>query len=321
MKVFLCLLFSLSSFQILFSQNFSSADPIYIDNVKRGGAALENMKYDSCITYYKKAFAIKQTSFMSTMRAAACGYSAFDVDYLEQELGKAFEINWGGSKQVFDNNSEFEYLKGTVFEDMVINAYEDAAIASGVDMELMEKFEKIRYEDQRYRREMREVSQQFGNDAPQIDSLWTLQSKADSINTIRITEYIDANGYPGKTKVGPGLASTAFLVIQHSDLDIQEKYLPTMTEAADNGELNWSSVALLIDRINTRNDKPQIYGSQVTSNPDSGESYFFEIAEPSKVDSVRATVGLGPISEYAKFFDFEWDVKKHIERHSAKKDN
>lgn len=319
MKVFFSLLFTLCSFHGLLSQNFSSADPNYIKNVKLGGAALENMKYDSCITYYKSAFAIKQTSFMSTMRAAACGFSAYDVNYLEQELEKAFEINWGGAKQVFDNNPEFKYLKGTVFEDMVLNEYEDAAIASGVDMELMEEFEKIRYEDQRYRREIRDLSQEFGNDAPQIDSLWTLQAEADSINTIRITEYIDVNGYPGKTKVGPGLASTAFLVIQHADLAIQEKYLPIITEAADEGELNWSSVALLIDRINMRNDKPQIYGSQVTSDPDTGESYFFEIAEPLKVDSVRATVGLGPISEYAKFFDFEWDVEKHIKRHSAKK--
>jgi len=151
-----------------------------------------------------------------------------------------------------------------------------------------------------------------------MDSLWTLQSAADSINTLRIIEIIDKDGYPGKSVVGPGLASTAFLVIQHADLEVQEKYLPIITEAADEGEVNWSSVALLVDRVNTRNDRPQIYGSQVSSDPETGESFFFEIAEPYKVDSIRGTVGLGPLSDYAKFFEFEWDADKHVERHSKK---
>lgn len=304
----------------VFSQSFSSTDPSYIDNVRLGEAALNNMKYDSCMMYYKTAFEIKQTSFMSTMRAAACGYSAFDVDYLDRELAKAFDINWGGSKQVFDSNEEFEYLRGTAFEDMVINAYEDALDASGVDIVLMEEFENIRFEDQRYRQQMRDVSQQYGNQSPQMDSLWQLQSAADSVNTIRIVEIFEEKGYPGKSMVGPGQASTAFLVIQHADLEVQEKYLSLITDAADDGEVNWSSVALLIDRVNLRNEKPQIYGSQVSSDPDTGESFFSEIAEPYKVDSLRAEVGLGPLNDYAKFFEFEWDVEKHVARHSKKKD-
>lgn len=321
MKILLSLLICLSYCISLISQNFASSDPAYIQNVRLGEAALNNMDYDSCMIYYKTAFKIKQTSFMSTMRAAACGYSALDVDYLDQELSKAFEINWGGSKQVFDNNPEFEYLKGTAFEDMVINAHEDAANAAGVDIEMMGEFENIRYEDQRYRQQMRDVSKKYGRQSPQMDSLWTLQSAADSINTVRIIEIIEKDGYPGKSVVGPGLASTAFLVIQHADLEVQEKYLPTITEAADKGEVNWSSVALLVDRVNTRNDRPQIYGSQVSSDPETGESFFFKIAEPYKVDSIRATVGLGPLSDYAKFFEFEWDADKHIERHSKKGEN
>lgn len=315
MKLILSVFLYCLTSHFLFSQSFATNDPAYVKNVTLGQAAMESMKYDSCMTYYKTAFNLKQTSYLSTMRAAACGYSAMDVNYLEQELGKAFELNWGGAKQVFDNYPEFSYLKGTAFEDMVINAHEDAAIASGADLELMEEFETIRFEDQRYRQQMREVGETYGRQSPQMDSLWVLQNKADSINTVRIIEVIEERGYPGRSLVGPGMASTAFLVIQHADLEIQEKYLKTITDAADAGEVNWSSVALLVDRINTRNDRPQIYGSQVSSDKETGESFFFEIAEPYKVDSVRATVGLGPISEYAKFFDFEWDPDKHVERH------
>ena len=315
--IFGVFLFCLTSYQGI-SQSFATNDPAYVKNVTLGQAAMESMKYDSCITYYQTAFKLKQTSYLSTMRAAACGYSAMDVNYLDQELEKAFELNWGGAKQVFENYPEFAYLKGTVFEDMVINAHEDAAIASGVDLELMEEFETIRYEDQRYRQEMREVGETYGRQSPQMDSLWVLQNEADAINTDRIIEVLEERGYPGKSLVGPGMASTAFLVIQHADLEIQEKYLKTITDAADAGEVNWSSVALLVDRINMRNERPQIYGSQVSSDKETGQSFFFEIAEPYKVDSVRATVGLGPLSEYAKFFDFEWDPEKHVERYGKK---
>lgn len=315
MKHLLILTFLLGAYYALTAQSFSSNDPAYIVNVQKGEAALNAMKYDSCMMYYTTAFKVKQTSFMSTMRAAACGFSAYDIGYLEQELGKAFEINWGGSKQVFYNNAEFAYLKETAFEDMVINAYEDAANASGVDLTLMEEFENIRYEDQRYRQEMRGVAEKYGRQSPQLDSLWTLQSVADSINTVRIVSILNERGYPGKSLVGPSQASTAFLVIQHADLELQEKYLPMISEAADNEEVPWRSVALLVDRVNVRNERPQIFGSQVSSDQDTGESFFSEIKDPRNVDAVRQKVGLGPLADYAKFFDFEWDVEKHIARH------
>lgn len=316
MKHLLCFFILLAIGPLLFAQNFSSLNPAYIENVQKGEGALNSMKYDSCMMYYTMAFEIKQTSFMSTMRAAACGFSAYDIDYLEQELGNAFEINWGGSKQVFYNNPEFEYLLGTAFEDMVINAYEDAADASGVDLALMEEFETIRYEDQRYRQEMRAVSEKYGRQSAQMDSLWSLQNAADLVNTERIVSILEESGYPGKSLVGPGQASTAFLVIQHADLEIQEKYLPIISAAADKGEVSWSSVALLVDRVNVRNDRPQIYGSQVSSDPKTGESFFSEINDPRNVDKVRESVGLGPLGEYAKFFDFEWNVEKHIARYT-----
>ena len=63
--------------------------------VENGLTSLEGEKYDSCITYFKSAFTIKQTSYLSTMRAAACAYSAGDQAYFNQELNKAFSLNWG----------------------------------------------------------------------------------------------------------------------------------------------------------------------------------------------------------------------------------
>ena len=62
-------------------------------------------------------------------------------------------------------------------------------------------------------------------------------------------------------------------------------------------------------------DRKQIYGSQLNSDPETGKHFFAPIENPHKIDSVRATVGLGPIQSYADHWNFTWDADEHIEFH------
>lgn len=307
----LILLFAFVCLTDLSAQNFSSSNPDYINFVKAGERCLKAEKYDSCITYYDQAFAIKQTSFLSTMRYAACGYSSGDMDIYKSQLDFAFELDRDGSKQIYENYEEFRYLDGTAFQEEVLERWSSLAEASGLDLKLMEEFKAIRFKDQEQRMLMGPMSEKYGWDSPKMDSLWAIQSYWDSINTQRITELIDSIGYPGKSLIGSSLASTAFLVIQHADLETQEKYLEIIKQDADEEEVRWSSVALLIDRVEMRNDRPQIYGSQVGSDPDTNENYFFEIENPEQIDSIRATVGLPPLQEYGDRWNIKWDPSKH----------
>ncbi len=313
------LIFLLFITSIVFSQSFTSSNPDYIKFVKLGEEALKSEKYDSCIGYYKDAFQIKQTSYLSTMRAAACGFSKGDQAYYDMQMNKAFELNWAGAKQVFDNYEEFDYLRSTPFEEKVVAMFEGAAEAEGIDIQLMEEFAEINRTDQLYRREMRSVSEEFGWDSPQMDSLWALQNPIDSANLSRICEIMDEHGYPGKSLVGPSYQGTAFLVIQHSDIDHQQKYLPLIKEAADKGEVRWSSVALLIDRVNLGIGKPQIYGSQIGTDKETNTYYVLELENPHKVDSLRTTVGLGPLQEYTSRWNFDWNPETHVEKIAAMK--
>lgn len=315
------LLFCLSIYFFSFvqGQGFSSQDPAYISNVKAGEAALNSEKYDSCLLYYKEAFKIKQTSCLSTLRGAACAYKAEDEVTLDNYLTTAFDLNWDEAKSFFMEYPEFKFLEGTSFEKMIESRWAKAAKASGINLALMEEFEEIKRTDQVYRAQMREVSDKYGWQSPQMDSLWKLQSHADSINTAKISEVIDNYGYPGKSLVGPGQASTAFLVIQHAPLEVQEKYYDIIIKAADEGEVSWRSVALLVDRVKMRNGQKQIYGSQVNQDHETGEYYFFEIENPHQIDSIRATVGLGALQQYADNWNFKWNPDEHVKRHSKKK--
>lgn len=312
-SIFTLFLFLSISFYC-YAQNFSSQDPAYVNNVKAGEQALLNESYDSCLIYYQEAFKVKQTSFLSTLRGAACAYSAENKAILKQYLDKAFELSWDGTHGIFNSYPEFNYLKDTPFEEMINERYKKAAKASGLDLDLMNELAEIRGTDQEHRAKMGPISEKYGWQSPQMDSLWTLQNAVDEKNQKRIIEIIEDIGYPGKTLVGNQQASTAFLVIQHADLEIQEKYLKTITDAADAGEVAWRSVALLVDRVRMRNGEKQIYGSQVSRDQETGEHYFAPIENPFKVDSIRATVGLGSIQQYGDNWDIKWDPKKHIER-------
>lgn len=155
-------LFLISIFLIpisLIAQNFSTQNPDYIEKVKAGEAAMNEGNYADCLNLYKAAFDIKQTSYLSTMRGAACAFKANDEAVLNQYLDKAFELSWGGAKQVFDGYPEFEFLKGTAFEKLVEEKYEAAVAASGVNLPLLEELSTILKTDQEHRGQMRTISE------------------------------------------------------------------------------------------------------------------------------------------------------------------
>lgn len=310
--LFFSFLISYSSF----AQTFSSSNPDYITKVTAGENALNAAKYDSCLIYYADAFKIKQTSVLSTLRGAACAFSADNQEILDIYIDKAFELNWDMAKNIYKGYDEFKYLAGSDFDEIIESNWTSSAIASGVNLELMAEMKEIGVTDQAQRGKMRDIEKQYGWDSPQMDSLWTLQNETDSLNQLRIEEVIQKYGYPGKSLVGPGQASVAFLVIQHSNQEMQEKYLPLLKQAANDGEVRWSSVALLIDRVLLGRGDKQIYGSQIHTDQETGEFFFGEIEQPYQIDSIRATVGLGPLQDYADHWEFKYDADKHVARHT-----
>ena len=87
----------------------------------------------------------------------------------------------------------------------------------------------------------------------------------------------------------------AFLVIQHADVAVQERYLPVLRQRVDEGEARPAWLALLVDRIRVARGKSQIYGTQSRFNADTGESELFEIDDPARVNERRALRGMKPL--------------------------
>lgn len=121
-------------------------------------------------------------------------------------------------------------------------------------------------------------------------AIWELTTLLNEQKLQRLNEIINDYGYPTNSLVGGSAAGAVFLIIQHANLETQKKYLPLMKKAVDEGEANASNLALLIDRIEIREGRKQIYGSQIIQNED-GSFNLDTLFEPEYVNQRRATMG------------------------------
>lgn len=179
-----------------------------------------------------------------------------------------------------------------------------------LDKPLVAILDSIYQEDQGLRRQIADVEKKYGRDSDEMKAHWKTIAEKDSINLIKIQNILDERGWLGQDVIGGEGNATLFLVIQHSDLPIQEKYLPMMREAVAKGNAQASSLALLEDRVALRNGNRQIYGSQI-GRDQSGVYYVSPLEDPDNVDKRRADVGLGTIQDYISNWNIIWDVETY----------
>ena len=171
--------------------------------------------------------------------------------------------------------------------------------------------ELVHEDDQYYRQQLGGIQEKYGHDSEEIRSHWELIQKQDSINLTKVEKILDEHGWLGQRLVGGRANSALFLVIQHAELETQEKYLPMLREAVKKGDAFPADLALLEDRVALRQGKKQIYGSQIGRDQKTGEYYVSPIADPDNVDKRRAEVGLGPIQDYISNWDLTWDAEAY----------
>ncbi|MCW3466148.1 DUF6624 domain-containing protein [Chitinophaga nivalis] len=170
----------------------------------------------------------------------------------------------------------------------------------------------IHEDDQHYRLQLNDIVKKYGTQSPEYKNQWVLIKEKDSANLVKINSILDQYGWQGPEKIGFQGSQTLFLVIQHADIATQLKYLPLLQQAVKNGQSLPSNLALLEDRTRLRQGKKQRYGSQITIDNKSGQSYVQPLEDPDHVDERRATVGLAPMATYlSQSFQLTWDVEQY----------
>lgn len=309
-KTFFTLLILISSINT-FGQNIETYNGLITEAL----SLYDSKNYYKAGEKFSKAFEVNGGKGNVTDRYnAACSWAlANEKDLAFIQLFKIAENgNYSNVNHITKDTDLISLYKDKRWKKVIkkVKANKEKAEAN-LDKNLMAKLDTIFQEDQNYRQQIKGLEEKYGRESNELKAHWKMINMKDSINLIKTTKILDKHGWLGQDVIGQQGNSTLFLVIQHSDIKTQEKYLPMMKEAVKKGNASSSSLALLEDRIALRKGEKQIYGSQIGRNQETGEFYVLPLADPENVDVRRAEVGLGTIQEYVGFWKITWNVEEY----------
>jgi hypothetical protein len=164
--------------------------------------------------------------------------------------------------------------------------------------------------DQYIRGVRSDIQKEFGDKSSQMDSINKKMDKTDAQNLAKLEKIVSKYGWPKISDYGNMLTSIPFMVIQHTeDITVQKKYLKLIVELVLKNEADPQSYAYLKDRILVKENKKQLFGTQIYRNPVSGKDEVRPIEDEDNVDKRRAEYGLGPLKDYLKMVGIEYEKK------------
>lgn len=206
--------------------------------------------------------------------AVSLSYLGEDKNLIKYAIDKAFSLDSEAMFRLYEflkENNTVEYEKGLKrfpsIKGRLLKLKEEKSLYeikdkdtlniksycknNGLDISLVQLINTIVKTDQKYRKK------------DYIKNL-TKQNKIDSVNLFKIDSlYKRYDTYIGKSLVGDKFSYVMWLVIQHSNINKMEKYLPILLEAVKKKELKLTPLKMLIDRIYTIKFGYQIFGSQM----------------------------------------------------------
>jgi hypothetical protein len=284
----------------------------YKDCVKKADSCYRAENYKASVGYYEKAFKIEQKSSKDFYNAGCAASMAKENKKAFKWLNLAIDNGYANiahiqvESDLMSLHTEKEWKKTIDKLQLKVDN-----LSVNFDKPLQKELLDIYTDDQSIRGKFMDVYKDPKSDKRKIDSIGQLMNKQDSINLIKVMKILEEKGWVGKDVVGAEANKTIFLVIQHSPLKYQQKYLPMMREAVKKGNANRINLAYLEDRIALREGRHQIYGSQTAKNKITNKWHVSPLIDPDNVDKRRAEVGLGPMAEYAAKMNIEWNVEAY----------
>ena len=177
------------------------------------------------------------------------------------------------------------------------SAYSSAAQTDSLLCELHERDQQIRHELMRVQRAF--IAEQRAELVDSIVMFVEEEERTDSLNRVVVDSLLQ-NGWP------EGLSEqsnqTIWLIIDHGDVEYQERYLPLIEQQAMRGIISLADYATLSDRVNVRRQRPQRFGTQTGYKQRDGEvfTFVYPIEDVDALDSLRLSVGLDSMHHYLR---------------------
>ncbi|HEY9045961.1 MAG TPA: DUF6624 domain-containing protein [Ohtaekwangia sp.] len=280
--------------------------------IAKGDSAYQAKSYEVSARYYGQAFRQRKNNATHLYNGACSAALSGHTTEAFQYLNAAIDNGW----------LNINHLKSdTDLKSLYTNAQWNKTVAklqkkvdeteSHYNKPLQQELLKILEEDQAQRSVFMQLINTHGYKNPKVDSVSKIIHRIDSINQIKVIAILDKYGWVGKDKIGSSANEALFLVIQHSNIAVQQKYLPMMRDAVKKGNAEARSLALLEDRVALRTGGKQIYGSQIGLNEETGKYYISPLQDPDNVDKRRASMGLPPLADYAQSWGIVWNVEEY----------
>jgi hypothetical protein len=156
---------------------------------------------------------------------------------------------------------------------------------------LREELIAMRAEDLRVRQELVQSGELGGSYVPRMEAV-------HNRNAQRLKEIIDESGWPDEQAVGEDGAKAAWFIAQHAIgfPNFQRMCLALLQRSADEGGVPRWHAAYLEDRVAMYEGRPQRYGTQWLDDPVDGRIRPWKLADPERVNELRAEAGLEPMA-------------------------
>ena len=230
-KIYLVVVISFFSFVVS-----AQVDNEYADWIKKAMDFYNAKQYKQCGDAYTHAFAaLGGNGHVDDRYNAACVWSlSGNKDSAFYHLNiLATKANYKDLNQLLIDADLYSLQKDKRWKILLALVKQNKEAAE-VNKQLVAILDTISQNDQRGRNQLVDIERKYGYNAKEGQEIWKIIYKDDSINLQKIEKILDVYGWLGTDVVGDDGNLTIFLVIQHADVKVQEKYLPMMRDAVKN---------------------------------------------------------------------------------------
>jgi hypothetical protein len=218
--------------------------------------------------------------------------------YLEKSIDKGFT-----DIAMLDSSDSFIPLKAYMQWNVLLGKIKFKLDKYG---SLRDTLEDLYLKDKVLRRTLGCIIDEYGAPSKELSALKMMIAQQDSLNEILVKEIVAEHGWLGVNLIGNDANTGLWAVVQHGSLDLQKQMLAAIKESVHQGYTTGGNYALMYDRIEISEGRPQLYGSQI-ENLDNGAQTLYPILDMENVDKRRAVYGLEPIRDYLKYFEIDYD--------------
>ena len=135
------------------------------------------------------------------------------------------------------------------------------------------------------------------------DALWAPVTEMDERLADELLTLVPPEGWFRESIYGEEAAGAAFLIVQHSNVDLWRRFVPVLEPLVATGEVDGQRYGLMYDRLAINEGRPQRYGTQMICKAGRWVIDYDNLEDPQNADARRAAMGfMQTLAEYETNF-------------------